>query len=115
MANKLTQSEILALTPEQRDFLGVKLKGQKPLGRPKSAGFLTKKQGEVAAYLLLNFSAGQISRLMNVGKACTRMHIGDIHRRCGTTSRADLVSFLQQKYGTARHLAWRITRENRGS
>jgi len=115
MANQLSNAEILALTPEQRAFLGVKLRGQNPLGRPKFAGLLTPKQAKVAAYLLLNLTAGQIAEQMSIGKAGVRMHIGDIYRKLGVKTRGEAMASLRERYGTARNLAWQIQRENRGS
>ena len=115
MSKLLTKAEILALTPEQRAFLGVKSPREKPPGRPKIAGFLTPAQAKVAAFMLLGMSQRQIAKQILLVKQTVVQHEREIRRRCGVDTREQAVSFLQQKYGTARHLAWRITRENRGN
>jgi DNA-binding CsgD family transcriptional regulator len=114
MANQLSNADILALTPEQRAFLGVKLRGQIKLGRPKFASFLTPSQAKVAAFMLLDLSQQQIAGKLLLTKPTIIQHEREIRRRCNVLTRAEAVTFLRQKYGNARNLAFQITQENKG-
>jgi DNA-binding CsgD family transcriptional regulator len=113
MANQLSNADIRALTPGQREFLGVKLRGQTKLGRPKYTSFLTPAQAKVAAFMLLGLSQQQIAGKILLTKPTVIQHEREIRRRCGVATRQQAVAFLQQKYGTARNLAYRTTLDNR--
>jgi DNA-binding CsgD family transcriptional regulator len=101
------------LRPAEYEALGMRVPKAECPGRPAKKGFLTAKQGRVAAYMLLNCSDLTISKEMGVQIGSTRQHICSIYRKFAVHNRADAVKLLEAKYQTPSNLLRQVTQDNK--
>ena len=48
---------------------------------------LTKREKEVFNYLILNYSTGEISKLMNISEKTVRNHVSNVIQKLGVNNR----------------------------